>query len=123
GRLAALPRFGARTAENILKGIAFLRQASQWRLCHHAAEEAHALADALGRVPHVLAVHPAGEVRRRTEVVRELEMVVVADVAPEELFRLISDAIGVREIAGQDERHATLRLGGGTTVQVVVTPP
>jgi DNA polymerase (family 10) len=123
GRLAALPRFGARTAENILKGIAFLRQASQWRLCHHAAEEAHALAEALGRVPHVLAVHPAGEVRRRTEVVRELEMVVVADVAPEELFRLISDAIGVREIAGQDERHATLRLGGGTTVQVVVTPP
>jgi DNA polymerase (family 10) len=123
GRLALLPRFGERTAQNILKGIAFLRQASQWRLCHHAREEAEALVAALGTVPHVLQAHAAGEVRRRTEVVRELVVVVVADVPPEEVFRSISEAVGVREIAGEDERRATLRMGGGTTVQVVVTPP
>ncbi|MDZ4258206.1 MAG: helix-hairpin-helix domain-containing protein, partial [Gemmatimonadales bacterium] len=69
GRLALLPRFGERTAQNILKGIAFLRQASQWRLCHHAREEAEALVAALGTVPHVIQAHAAGEVRRRTEVV------------------------------------------------------
>lgn len=123
GRLAALPRFGARTAANILQGITFLRQASQWRLAHHAHEEARALAEAMARVPHVLAVHPAGEVRRRCEVVREVVLVVVADVPPEELFRSLGDAVGVREVAGEDERRATLRLGGGTSVQVVVTPP
>lgn len=123
GRLAELPRFGARTAQNVLKGIAFLRQASQWRLCHHAREEATALVAAFGAVPHVLAAHAAGEVRRRTEVVRELVVVVVADVAPEEVFRSVSEAVGVREIAGEDERRATLRMGGGATVQVVVTPP
>jgi DNA polymerase (family 10) len=78
---------------------------------------------ALGTVPHVLQAHAAGEVRRRTEVVRELVVVVVADVPPEEVFRSISEAVGVREIAGEDERRATLRMGGGTTVQVVVTPP
>ena len=32
GRLAKLPRFGPRTSENILKAIAFLRQASSFRL-------------------------------------------------------------------------------------------
>ena len=36
GRLAKLPRFGRKTSENILKSIAFLRQANAFRLSHHA---------------------------------------------------------------------------------------
>jgi len=123
GRLAALPRFGERTAQIILKGISFLREASQSRLVHHAAEEAGTLAEALGRVPHVVAVHIAGEVRRRMETVRELVVVLVADVPPEEIFRQLSALPGASEIAGQDERRATLRLAAGTAVQVIVTPP
>ncbi|MGH7522919.1 MAG: PHP domain-containing protein [Gemmatimonadales bacterium] len=123
GRLAALPRFGTRTAEKILKGIGFLRQASQWRLVHHAAREAAAFHDAFARLPHVLSAHIAGAVRRRAEVVRELVTVLVADVPPEEVFRQLSGMAGVKEIAGEDERRATLRFAGGGTVQVVVTPP
>lgn len=123
GRLAALPRFGARTAEKILKGIAFLRQASQWRLSHHALQEAEAFREAFARLPHVLSAHTAGEVRRRCEVVRELITVLVADVPPEEVFRQLSTMPGVNEIAGEDERRATLRFAGGSRVQVVVTPP
>ena len=105
GRLAALPRFGPRTAEKILKGIAFLRQASQWRLSHHAAREAEALREAFARLPHMLSAHTAGEVRRRCEVVRELVTVLVADVPPEEVFRQLGTMPGVSEIAGEDERR------------------
>src|ERR1041385_8216681 len=54
GSLAKLPRFGAKTAENVLKGIAFLRQASGFRLAHHAREEAESLAQALAALPGVL---------------------------------------------------------------------
>jgi DNA polymerase (family 10) len=123
GRLAALPRFGQRTAEKILKGIAFLRQASGWRLAHHAAQEAEAFREVFARLPHILAAHTAGEVRRRAEVVRELVTVLVADVPPEEVFRLLGAMPGVNEIAGNDERRVTLRFAGGSSVQVVVTPP
>ena len=123
GRLAALPRFGTRTSEKILKGIAFLRQASQWRLSHHAAQEAESLREAFARLPHVLSAHTAGEVRRRCEVVQELVTVLVADVPPETVFRQLSTLPGVGEIAGEDERRATLRFAGGASVQVVVTPP
>jgi DNA polymerase (family 10) len=123
GRLAALPRFGTRTAEKIVKGIAFLRQASQWRLSHHAAQEAESFREAFARLPHVLSAHTAGEVRRRCEVVRELVTVLVADVSPEAVFRQLSGMPGVSEIAGEDERRATLRFAGGASVQVVVTPP
>lgn len=123
GRLAALPRFGQRTAENILRGITFLRAASEWRLSHHAAQEAHAVAEALGKLPHILAVHVAGDVRRSAEVVRDLVMVLVADSSADEVFKQLAAFPGASEIAGQDERSATLRLAGGSSVQVIVTPP
>ena len=123
GRLAGLPRFGQRTADKILKGIGFLRQASQWRLAHHAAQEAEAFRDAFSRLPHILSARTAGAVRRRCEVVRELVTVLVADIAPEEVFRQLKGMPGVNEIAGEDERRVTLRFAGGSSVQVLVTPP
>ncbi len=123
GRLAALPRFGARTAQGILRGIAFLRQSSQWHLAHHARDEVRAIAAALQENPHIIATHPAGEVRRSCEVVRDLSVVVVADIPPAELFRILNDVPSLNEVTGTDERRATLRLGSRPPVQVIVTPP
>ena len=123
GRLARLPRFGPKTSENILKGIAYLRQASAYRLLHHAADEAEGLRAALERMPGVLQAVVAGDVRRRAEVVRDLVLVIVAEVAPGELFRRLSQLPGVHEFAGQDDRRLTLRFAGGASAQIVVTTP
>ena len=123
GRLARLPRFGPKTADNILKGIAFLRQASGFKLAHHAAEEAEGLRRALAELPGVLSAVTAGEVRRRMEVVRDIVVVLVADVAPAEIFKRIGLLPGVHEFAGQDERRVTLRVTGGTQAQIIVTTP
>ena len=120
GRLARLPRFGQKTAENILKGIAFLRQASGFRLSHHAADEAEGLRAALERLPGVTSAVVAGEVRRRSELVRDLVLVLVADTSPAEVFRRLSQLPGVHEFAGQDERRVTLRFAGGSSAQIVV---
>ncbi|MBA2628212.1 MAG: DNA polymerase/3'-5' exonuclease PolX, partial [Gemmatimonadales bacterium] len=107
GRLAALPRFGPKTAANVLRTIAFRRQASTYRLLHHAMDEADALREALARLPGVTAAFVAGEVRRRCEVVHEQVVVVVADVPPATLFRRLTELPGVHEFAGQDERRVT----------------
>jgi DNA polymerase (family 10) len=123
GRLARLPRFGARTAENVLKGIAFLRKGAGYRLLHHADVEADGLRVALATLPGVTDVIVAGELRRRMEIVRELVLVVVAEVPPAELFRRLSQLPGVDEFAGRDERGVTLRFAGGTSAQVLVTAP
>jgi DNA polymerase (family X) len=123
GRLAKLPRFGPKTSENILKSISFLRQAGAYRLSHHAADEAEGLRAALAKLPGVTAAYTAGDVRRRAEVVRDLVMVLVADVAPGDLFRRLSQHPGVQEFAGQDERRLTLRFAGGASAQVIVTTP
>jgi DNA polymerase (family X) len=123
GRLAKLPRFGARTSENILKAIAFLRQASAYRLSHHAADEAEGLRAALERLPGVTSAITAGDVRRRSEVVRDIIVVLVAETSPAELFRRLNQLPGVHEFAGQDERRLTLRFAGGASAQVVATTP
>ena len=123
GRLARLPRFGPKTSENILKGIAYLRQASAFRLLHHAADEAEGLRAALERMPGVLRAFVAGDVRRRAEVVRDLVLVIVAELSPGELFRRLSELPGVHEFAGQDDRRMTLRFAGGASAQLVVTTP
>ena len=123
GRLARLPRFGPRTSENILKSIAFLRQTTAYRLSHHALDEAEALRAALERLPGVTSAVTAGDVRRRSEVVRDLIFVLVAESSPAELFRRLSQLPGVHEFAGQDERRLTLRFAGGASAQIVATTP
>jgi DNA polymerase (family 10) len=123
GRLAKLPRFGQKTSENILKGIAFLRQTGTYRLSHHATEEAEGLRAALDRLPGVSRAVIAGDVRRRTEVVKDLVLVLIAEVAPGELFKRLSAVPGVHEFAGQDERRLTLRFAGGSSAQIMVTTP
>jgi DNA polymerase (family X) len=123
GRLAKLSRFGARTSENILKSIAFLRKAGAYRLSHHAADEAEGLRAALQRLPGVTSAIVAGDVRRRSEVVRDLIVVLVAESSPSELFRRLSQLPGVQDFSGQDERRLTLRFAGGSTAQVVATTP
>lgn len=122
GRLAALPGFGARTADNVLTGIAFLRRSQAFRLSHHAAEEAELLRAALARLPGVSQAITAGEVRRRSEVVRDLVLVLAAEVPAGDIFRALAQLPGMEEIAGEDERRVTLRTPGGMTARVIVTP-
>ena len=97
GRLAAIPRFGVKTAENVLKGIAFLKRTSEFRLFHHARAEAVAVQRALGALPGVQRVEIAGSVRRRREVIRDLDFVVVqaGTGTPETLVEQLGDAPGV----------------------------
>jgi DNA polymerase (family 10) len=123
GRLAKLPRFGPRTSENILKAIAFLRQATAFRLSHHAADEAEGLRTALERLPGVTSAIIGGDVRRRSEVVKDLVIVLITESSPAELFRRLSQLPGVHEFAGQDERRLTLRFAGGASAQIVATTP
>src|SRR5574341_2126359 len=124
GRLARLPRFGSKTAENVRKGIALLRQSSEFRLYHHALDEAKAVQRALLGLAGVGAVEIAGSVRRRREVIRDLDFVVVqaAAGARDALVKRLGEAPGVIEFAGK-EGAVTLRFATGTVVDVFVATP
>lgn len=121
GRLADLPGFGAKTAENVLRGIARLRQTTTFRLLHHAIEEAELLRGTLARLDGVADAIVAGEVRRRLELVRDLVVVVVAN-SHQEVLKALAELPGIDEVGYQDERRAAVRFAGGESCQVVVTP-
>jgi DNA polymerase (family 10) len=119
GRLAALPHFGRKTAENVCKGIAALRQASSVRLLHHALDEAQGIAQALAALEGVRRVEIAGSVRRRLEIIRDLDFVVIhgGNGMREALIQRLDDAPGVIELGGK-EGAITLRFGSGAVAQV-----
>lgn len=123
GTLAKLPRFGKKTAENILKGIAFLRQSSAFRLFHHARAEAEALARVLRTMPEVADVSVAGSVRRYREVIRDLDFVVALAGPPARLVEQLGAAPGVREFVSTEERAVTLRFSSGTVADVYLAAP
>jgi len=122
GRLAALPRFGPKAAENVRKGIAALREGSAFRLLHHALDEAQSIARGLAALEGVRRVDIAGSVRRRREIIRDLDFVVVHGPGSREaLIKRLDDAPGVIELAGK-QGGLTLRFASGTVVDVFLAP-
>ena len=118
GRIAALPRFGAKTAENIRKGIAFLRRSSEFHLFHHSLAEALTVQRALAALAGVRRAEVAGSVRRRREIIRDLDFVVLHDDgARDALVSRLGAAPGVTEFAGK-EGAVTLRFASGSVVDV-----
>ena len=121
GRLARLPRFGAKTAAKILTSLEFLRRTSAFSLVPHATRRAEALRAALAALPGVAAVALAGSLRRRCEVVRDVDLAVATTVPlpllADQLLR--SGATGATVSDEPDlvtvrlERETTADLHGG----------
>ncbi len=76
GRVRALPRLGARSEANILKGIERRRQQGTRRPVAEVRPLVDAVTDALGRVAGVEAVSVAGSLRRMRDTVADIDIVV-----------------------------------------------
>ena len=123
GRLAALPRFGAKTAENILKGIADLRAAGALVLWQHGHAEAERLRRVIAAHPAVAEVTIAGSIRRRLELVRDIELVAAVRGAPSVVAASLATCTGVREVLGGGGRSLTLRLDDGASLDLICVRP
>jgi DNA polymerase (family 10) len=100
GRLAALPRFGLKTAAKILDGIAFVRRSGSARLYNHAAHEAARMLDAVRSHPDVERAEIAGAIRRHTEVASTVEIVASCRGEPSKVAQTFARLAGVRAAAG-----------------------
>src|SRR3954462_12276573 len=75
GRLTQIPKWGPKTAEKILEGIAAMRARGSLRLFHHAMIEANALLQAVRSHPDVERAELGGALRRRLEVAGSVDIV------------------------------------------------
>ena len=123
GRLAALPKFGAKTAEKIFKGIADLRATGAYVLWPHGRAEAERIADAIRAHPDVIELAIAGAIRRRMEIVRDVDLVCAVRGIPSVVAATFAQLRGVQEVLGGGGRTLSLRLDDGVRVDVSCVRP
>jgi DNA polymerase (family 10) len=123
GRLARLPRFGPKAAERILRGIAFLQQQAGALLVHHARRECEMLAAAVRTLADIERVDIAGSLRRRCELVRDLDIVVVTARPASDLLGAVRGLPGVTEATAHGSGAIHVRLDGGTSADLYPATP
>jgi DNA polymerase (family 10) len=92
GRVAALKGFGAKTAEQILKGIAFARLRESRFLLPVGIEVGETLRERLAEIDEVEDAEVSGSVRRRLEVIRNVNLV-VATMKPERVAEKLATIV------------------------------
>lgn len=122
GRLAALPHFGAKTAEKVARGIAQLRENSEFMLYPHARAEAERLVAQIRRVPGVAMAEIAGSIRRRSPVVRDIDIVASCTRAPAEVAAAVARGAGVRDAIGVGGDAVAIRYEDGTKLDLFCVP-
>jgi DNA polymerase (family 10) len=98
GRLAKVKGFGAKTAEHILKGIGFARMRESQFLLPIGLEAGESIRERLAAIPEVDDAEIAGSVRRRLEVIRNVNIVVVTKKRARVVEQLASIVAGLEEI-------------------------
>ncbi|HEX6087002.1 MAG TPA: helix-hairpin-helix domain-containing protein [Thermoanaerobaculia bacterium] len=106
GRVAKVKGFGAKTAEQILQGIEFARMRESQFLLPVGLEVAETLRERLADFDEVEDAEVSGSIRRRLEVIRNVNLVVVTKkpkVVAEKLEEVVSGltAIDERTYKGQ----------------------
>lgn len=123
GRVAKLPRYGPKTAEKILRGIAFMKASGVLVLYRHAVVQAETLLAEVRAHPEVSRAEVTGSIRRRCEVVGDVDIVAACTAAPEAVAASFARVGGVREASGVGGRAIRLRYVDGTTLDLTCTTP
>jgi DNA polymerase (family X) len=123
GRLAKLQRFGPKTAEKILKGIAFLRDTGARVLLPHALGEARRLLAAVTGHPDVQRAEIAGAIRRHREVIRDVDIVAECRGDPASVATSFTRASGVRNAVGVGGPSVSISFVDGTHFDLYCATP
>ncbi len=113
-KIATLPGFGKKTQDNILRGIQFLAQHQDYYLYPVAYAEAEQIVERLRPLPGIVRISIAGSLRRRKEVVHDID--VVASVTDDSQRGAIMDAFTTMP------NVVTITGKGDTKSSVVLTP-
>jgi len=128
GKLRDLPRLSEKSEQKILKAIESYRQMTGRFHLDAAAEVAAQLAGLLADLPGVDKVTPAGSLRRGSETVGDLDLLITGKCGTSEVQRnKVIDAIlkfpGIQEVLARGENKVSFKLRSGMQVDVRLLPP
>lgn len=121
-RLLDLPGFGPKMQANILKGIENLKAYRSKSLYLEAYNVAQEIIDRLKAHPDTLDIDVAGSLRRRKEVIGDIDIVVAAEHSGDimELFATLPE---VEEVIVKGAKKTSIRLENGMSVDLRVVRP
>jgi DNA polymerase (family 10) len=113
-RLAALEGFGEKTEENILKGIALLASVSDRHLFSQAKKEAEPILGALRNVKGVKRCEVAGSLRRKREIIGDIDILVsAAEKDRKKIFDVFVTLPDVQEVIARGDTKSSVLLASG----------
>jgi len=122
GKLEGHRGFGARTAENILHGIALLERSHGRVLINTAMDTAEEIVAALSAVPACLRCTPAGSLRRMRETIGDVDILAAADDSGP-LMDAFTHLPTVAEVIARGPTKTSVRTVGDLQVDLRVVPP
>lgn len=120
-RLVDLPGFGKKTQEALLRGIARLKKNRGRFLLGEALAPARNLLEQLRRIPGVDEASLAGSVRRRREIVRDLDLVLAAS-SPKEVLDAVCRLPGLGEVQRFGDEKGSGQWEGNFPADIHVVP-
>lgn len=118
-RLVDLPGFGAKSQENVLKGIQTLHKFAGRRLLSEGLPAAAALLDWMKGEPAVIRAEIAGSVRRGLETVKDID-IVASSADPEKVMERFVGAKGVSDVINRGPTKTSVRLESGFQADIRV---
>ncbi len=120
GRLAALPRLGKKTAENIARQIQFQRTKSKRMPIARAMPICDRLIAALtSQCPAIRRIQPGGSIRRFEETIGDIDLVCTASTPTEPLDALVAMP-NIADVLGHGDTKASVYLTDGIQVDLRV---
>jgi DNA polymerase (family 10) len=118
GRLAKVKGMGPKTAAKILAGISFVREAGVLALYHNAIVEGDALLASVRSHPDVAHAEIAGSLRRRLEVIADVDIVAACAQEPDRVAQSFERLAGVSSATTAGGSSATIRFTNGTKLDL-----
>ena len=122
GRLRGLKGFGAKTEENILRGIELMRSSGERVLVDAAAGVADEIVAALSELPQVERCAHAGSLRRMRETIGDVD-VLAASRDPRPIMEAFTALPFVAEVIAGGDKKTSIRTAQGLQVDLRVVPP
>ncbi len=128
GKIRELPRMGEKQEQKILKSIEQYRQVAGRFHLDEADRVAEKLLAAIGGMPGVEKITPAGSLRRGRETVGDLDILVTGAIHEnlaerEAVIDRIVNFAGVIEVLARGENKVSIKLRTGMQVDVRLLPP
>jgi DNA polymerase (family X) len=121
GKLAELRGFGPKTAENILKSIGHHEVYHEQNLWWDAIKVAENIAEKLRKLKEVKRVEIAGSLRRKKEIVRDID-IVAASAHPVQVMNWFTTQPFVSQITSKGDTKSSILLTSGLQADLRIVP-